>query len=333
MPNNIKHSQSHCGIISHARCVWLYFVLPGILAFGTTATLSAQENGDWGELRPDLINRRILILRHYDTKGYSVLPDTLRSPKDCCENETWVIVDTVTIPAGETVKVPSNVTVLFEPGTALNVQGALIAIGDSLSPIKFSIIDKSDMFITPKSGKPAWRGIYLRKNARLELRHVQIAGIDDGIISAGECDSVVLQDIRVQNTPQLSLQFLDNQVKIPSNEHFTLACPNTAETNQAGQVDLISSEFRKDFVRKSSIAGIGCIAVAAGALVISYIYDSRAQEFREEENTIVWPKSEIRQAHENHLSALDRRKTSFGIAIASGATGIALLVVSGLSSR
>lgn len=107
MPNSIKHSLPHCGIISHARCVWQNFVLLGILVFGITATLSAQYDDEWGDLQPDLINRRILILRHYDRKGYSVLPDILRSPKDCCENETWVIVDTVTIPAGETMTVPS----------------------------------------------------------------------------------------------------------------------------------------------------------------------------------------------------------------------------------
>ena len=334
MPNNIKYSLRDCWIVSRADCVWQNLACFIILTFGITTTLSAQENDGWGDLHPGSIDRRILILRHYDTKGFSVLPDTLRSSRYCCENEKWVVLDTVTVAVGDTIKIPSDVTLLFEPGAALNVQGTLIAVGDSLSPIEFSIIDKSDMYITPKHGNLTWSGILVGKNARLQLRHVQISGIDDGILSAGECDSVILQDISIVETPHSTFQSIDNQVRIPSNEHFTLECPKTEEISQGGQVDLVSSRPRKDFIRKSSsIAGISCIAIAAGTLVMSYVYDGRAQDFREEENTLVGPESEIRQAHENHLTALDRRKTSLNIAIVSGAAGAAFAVVFGLSSR
>ncbi|NLG15952.1 MAG: hypothetical protein GX556_01320 [Fibrobacter sp.] len=199
-----------------------YLILPLLLL------LSIQTNGQdtpiWQDLSPEFIDRKALIMRHYDKKLFSVLPDTLRSSSNL-KSQTWVAVGKIVVPQGAVLTVPDGVKIYFEPEGLMLVEGTVKISGTEQSPALLSIIDKSEMYIAPRTERISWKGIKVAKSGKLIFKDVRISGSETGISSEGTCDSLLIENITFSDPGNVSVNYSDFSVQVSPDIPFSLSCP------------------------------------------------------------------------------------------------------------
>ena len=189
----------------------------------TCPVIWGQDTVGWQGVKPNIIDRKILITQYYEKKLYSVLPDTVRSAS-CCRHKTWVALGRVVIPSGTILEVPPDVKLLFEPNASIFVQGTLKAAGTGESPIQMGIIDKGEMYIAPKTGEFSWKGITVGENGRLVLKNVLITGSQSGVVTNGLCDSLVIENVTFSGMSSAAVSYPGQTIPVNLNVPFTLSC-------------------------------------------------------------------------------------------------------------
>lgn len=245
----------------------------------------AQQN-EWNDLTPNIVDRETLVRRHYQSNGFEVFDDTLSD--QCCDNGTWIAIDTVVIPRGVRVRLPIDATILFEPNAVLHVDGILQIAGSVTQPVYLGPVNPNDMYIMPKDKKNVWQGIRISPEGKLYLKDVHIRGARFGIQSSGECDSLFIGGVRFSEIEDAFVKIGENYPDVKNSSNFTLRCfehGDFSNTNHKTYVPLTGQERPGDKGKvfrylSNSFWGtaLTCAAVGAGLYIAAYNTDKKVLE-------------------------------------------------------
>ncbi len=241
---------------------FIYLTLPVLLHLSIQSY--GQDTQIWQGLSPDLIDRKALIMQHYDQKLFSVLPDTLRSLSNL-KSQTWVALSKTIVPQGTVLAVPEGVKIYFEPEGLMLVEGTVKISGTDQSPALLSIIDKSEMYIAPRTERVSWKGIKVAKSGKLIFKDVIISGSETGISSDGTCDSLLIENVTFSNTGNVSVNYSDFSVQVSPDTPFSLNCPKPWVRKMEQRGYRVASNWF--FGETAGLAVAGLILTSAGYFI------------------------------------------------------------------
>ncbi len=238
--------------------------LVAICLFGFFTAAFPNDDSIGFDLLPEdsIANAKIT---HYTNLGYKLLPKF--TTNGILNAGKYFAIDDFVVKKGIIVTISDSVSIFFEPGTNLTVEGYLISNGSRTSRVVLSNIPDSHLALQRQD--TLWNGLALVNGGCVRLTETDISNAWNGIIASNESDSLQLNCVNLKGI-RFERIHIANSLKIISDT----TCINYSSICKPDVTIPIDQPMKKN-VSKIRTTAL-CSAVLFGAASLTSFFISRS---------------------------------------------------------
>jgi len=239
----------------------------------------------------------------------------------------YVMIGTCKIDPGAKLVLNPGARVFCENDASLQIEGELVAKGESRKKVYISGLPAADHYLPPVGGQSLWKGIVVNEGAGITLSNTEISDCKKSIVISDRCKRIALDCVAFKNTGAYHL-FFNGRPVVFDNDKCAVFSFNTQKNGGSSEKPFVTSAVDDSRKKRSPVKIIAVSlfgAAAAGCFIAGTIMHAKAKDLDEKAAETMSPHAQ--KYWDDRNKKIRQRNVLWSIAGGSAACGIVFTFV------